>query len=169
MILDRKIQRDLLERLASVYPARAITTEWDAEIGDSPQRIASANLIYLQEHGLCDASLSGVVDSSGPKVNAAKATARGMDFLADDGGLGSILGVVTIKLHDDTIKALIERKILESELPAPEKKRFLDQLRELPGETTKHLVLKLVDLGLEKGPEAIATIGTYLARTSALG
>lgn len=85
-----------------------------------------------------------------------------MDFLADDGGLSAILGVVTIKLHDDTIKALIEGRILQSDLPEPEKKRFLAQLRELPAETTKHLVLKLVDLGLDKAPTAIETIGTFL-------
>ena len=85
-----------------------------------------------------------------------------MDFLADDGGLSAILGVVTIKLHDDTIKSLIESKILESDLPEPEKKRFLDHLRELPGEATKHLVLKLVDLGLEKAPTAIEVIGKVL-------
>lgn len=83
--------------------------------------------------------------------------------------MGAILGVVTIRLHDDTIKELIQAKILRSDLPETEKKRYLDQLRELPAETTKHLVLKLVDLGLEKGPEAIATIGTYLARIPGLG
>lgn len=89
-------------------------------------------------------------------------TAKGMDFLADDGGLSAVLGVVTIKLHDDTIKALIEARILASSLPEPEKKRLIDRLRELRAETTKHLVLKLVDLGLDKSQEAIELIGNIL-------
>jgi len=89
-------------------------------------------------------------------------TASGLDFLAEDGGLSAILGVVTIKLHDDTIKELIGLRIQESELPPSDKKRFLDNLRELPGETTKHLVMKLVDMGLEATPQALALLGKVL-------
>lgn len=86
----------------------------------------------------------------------------GLDFLADDGGLSAILGTVTIKLHDDTIKELIAQRIELAELPAAEKKRYLDQLRELPAETTKHLVMKLVDMGLDAAPQAMALIGKLL-------
>ncbi|WP_152969423.1 hypothetical protein [Paracidovorax avenae] len=80
----------------------------------------------------------------------------------DSCGLSAILGVVTIRLHDDTIKALIEARILASNLPEPEKKRLIDRLGELRTETTKHLVLKLVDLGLDKSQEAIELIGKAL-------
>lgn len=69
---------------------------------------------------------------------------------------------MTIKLHDDTIKELIAQRVLESDLPAPEKRKYLDALRELPGESTKHLVLKLVDMGLEAGPQAMAWLGKLL-------
>ena len=68
----------------------------------------------------------------------------------------------TVRLHDDTVKALIAERIKSSDLPPEEKKRWLDSLRELPGETTKHLVLKLVDLGLDQAPAAIAAIGKWL-------
>jgi hypothetical protein len=46
---------------------------------------------------------------------------RGIDFLEDDGGLSSILGVVTIKLHADTIKALIQQKIEAADITDSEK------------------------------------------------
>ncbi|WP_054075008.1 MULTISPECIES: hypothetical protein [Comamonas] len=157
MSLDRKLQRTLLQKLADQYPATVSVQGWEAELPGS-----AVNLAYLHEHGLCEAKFSQALSEKAPRAFSARATAKGMDFLADDGGLSAILGVVTIKLHDDTIKSLIESKILESDLPEPEKKRFLDQLRELPGEATKHLVLKLVDLGLEKAPTAIEVIGKVL-------
>lgn len=158
MSLDRKLQLILLQRLAEEFPATVNVQGWEGELPG-----ATVNLAYLHEHGLCDVKFSQAISIKVPRPITAKATARGMDFLADDGGLSAILGVVTIKLHDDTIKAIIESRIMESDLPEPDKKRFIDQLRELPGEATKHLVLKLVDLGLEKGPQTIEAIGRFLS------
>ena len=158
MQLDRSLQLDLLKKLAEAYPNTTDVQRWESELPG-----ASKNLAYLDEHGLCELKLLQALGGNKPFM--ARITAKGMDFLADDGGLSAILGVVTIKLHDDTIKSLIESKILQSDLPEPEKKRLLDQLRELPAETTKHLVLKLVDLGLEKAPTAIETIGKFLTGT----
>lgn len=168
MRLDRELQRNILNDLVATYPDSALTqnspglTKWHTD-----EDVVIANLAYLNEHGLInfnhDRSITGAW-----LIHSITATARGMDFVADDGGLSAILGVVTIRLHDDTIKELIESKVRNSDLPDTEKKRFLDQLRELPAETTKHLVMKLVDLGLEKAPEALATIGSYLVRAPGL-
>lgn len=91
-------------------------------------------------------------------------TAKGMGFLTDDGGLSPILDVVTVKLHEDTLKELIGQRIAESDLPAPEKSRLLDQLKSLPGETIKHLTLKLVDVGLSNRPAALQAIETFAHR-----
>jgi hypothetical protein len=154
MALDRALQLSILNRYADVYPG-ASYDKWTTFSED--EQTVSANLHYLREHGLIQ--FRGELSSEGSLIyQGGGITAKGMDFLADDGGLSAILGVVTIKLHDDTIKALIEARILSSNLPEPEKKRFLHRLRELPAETTKHLVLKLVDLGLDKGPQAIELI-----------
>ncbi|MBD9432662.1 hypothetical protein IB257_22200 [Achromobacter sp. ACM03] len=158
--LNRETQLICLQRLAAEYPNEVNVDSWENEFPD-----CAVNLAYLHEHGLINATI--VRPMSGPaQVVAACITAQGMDFLADDGGLGAILGVVTVRLHDDTIKAMIESTILQSDLPQPEKKRWLDQLRSLPAETTKHLVLKLVDKGLESGPAALAAVGTVLGMTS---
>lgn len=162
MKLDRELQHTLLKLLAANYPDPAEMNWHDLGI---TKKIRDANLCYLIEHGLVKQERDEENISRGLHLYTYTATAKGMDFLADDGGLSAILGVITIKLHDDTIKSLIEGKILQSDLPEPEKKRFLDKLRELPAETTKHLVLKLVDLGLEKAPTAIETIGKFLTGT----
>lgn len=163
MLLDRTLQRTILQALADVYPAAGDQAHCQIE------KLANetsffGNLLYLEEHGLVKSGLlqshSGefVLDSSSLKV-----TAKGLDFLSDDGGLSAILGVVTIKLHDDTIKSLIEAKILDADLPQPDKRKYIDALRELPAESTKHLAMKLIDVGLENAPAAWTAIKTVLS------
>lgn len=120
-----------------------------------------ANLIYLKEHGLIDPSLNMAIDRQ-YYYSGGKITAKGNDFMLGDGGLSAIFGIVTIRLHDDTVRSLIEMRVMESDLAPPDKQKLIDQLRSLPVETIKHVVLKLVDLGLEKGPQAIESIKNWL-------
>ncbi len=156
-LLDRDYQRQLLITLAQTYPQSVDAGTLMA--GEFAK--ASVNIAYLHEHELLRGEWFGPAHRGNPLVQA-KITAKGMDFLADDGGLGAILGVITIKLHDDQLKALIEAKVVSSDLPQPDKQRFLDQLRELPGETTKHLVLKLVDAGLDNWQKALPLLQNML-------
>ncbi|MBF1277399.1 MAG: hypothetical protein HXM87_03045 [Neisseria sp.] len=125
--LDRNLQREILKELNNIYPDSKTYEYWiDAAIaqvvgvietvGEAELYIAkrSANLRYLAEHGLVvcnDKYLSATV----------KITAKGIDFLTDDGGLSAILGVVTVKLHSDTIQALIAAKIDQAEISDSEK------------------------------------------------
>lgn len=166
MELNRDFQLSILRKLADAYPndARAAAQEI-FELAS--QDTVIGNLLYLEAHGLIVSGLGRALAGKW-HVNSAKLaiTHMGLDFLADDGGLSAVLGVVTIKIHDDTIKQLIEAKIQSSDLPPREKKRWTDQLRSLPAETTKHLILKLVDKGLDSGPAALAAIGSLLGIAS---
>lgn len=158
MKLDRELQRRILQDMCNIYPdlCTKAPTDWDP---DEDKTIA--NLAYLDAHGLikfhADRSMSG-----GWLISGYEATHKGMDFMANDGGLTAILGVVTVKLHDDTIKDLVALRIQDMDLEPAEKKRWIDALRELPGEATKHLAMKLLDLGLEKAPSAIEVVKTTL-------
>lgn len=125
--LDRNLQHEILKELNNIYPDSKTYEYWiDAAIaqvagvietvGEAELYIAkrSANLRYLAEHGLVvcnDKNLSATV----------KITAKGIDFLSNDGGLSAILGVVTVKLHSDTIQALIAAKIDQAEISDSEK------------------------------------------------
>lgn len=160
MKLDRELQLELLKKLADSYPETRDIQRWESEFPG-----AISNLAYLSEHGLCD--LRTIAVSSVNVPFKARITAKGMDFLADDGGLSAILGVVTIRLHDDTIKAIIETRIMQSDLPEPAKKRMIDRLRSLGGEATKHLLLKSLDYGLDKAPHAIEKVGALLEKAAA--
>lgn len=161
MKLDRALQREILEFLSDhytgvpqdVFPDREMTEEEDAKY--------TANLLYLEAHGLIESGLLQAMDgewmSSGARI-----TAKGLDFLADDGGLTAILGTVTVKLHDETIRELIATRIEQSDLSPEEKKGLLQQLKDLRGESIKHLTMKLLDAGLENAPKALPLIQRFV-------
>lgn len=165
MLLDRQLQLRILNGLSTLYPEGTYTL---ADVVGDPQpdeRTLKANAQYLAAHELMESGYqrSGTnSDNSFIEIHEHVITHKGLDFLQDDGGLSAILDVLTVRLHDETVKALIAERITGSDLPPEEKKRWIDALQELPGETTKHLVLKLVDLGLDQAPDAIAAIGKLL-------
>lgn len=158
--LNREFQRKLLQQLANYYPHSHVG-RW-SEL-DEDEATVKVNLFYLKEHGLLEAdALVEKRFEGGFAYGSSKITRKGLDFLEDDGGLGAILGVQVIKLHEDTIQSLIEARISQSDLPQPEKRRLLEALRELPGESMKHLTLKLLDVGLEKSPDAFRWLTNFL-------
>ena len=156
--LDRDAQRRILSRLAEDYP-ETVSADFLYQVIE-PYKLA-ANSSYLQEHGLIEATYFGPKEI-GNALQTARLTHKGLDFLLDDGGLSAILGVVTIQLHEDSIKELIAAQISASDLAPPDKQRYLDQLRELPAETTKHLVLKMVDAGLANWQKALPLLQSIL-------
>jgi hypothetical protein len=156
-LLDRAFQLHLLQVAAAGYPQLVPLKEELA----SNEKATRVNIAYLEEHGLIRGHYPG---GHGRRVapTGAVITAQGIDFLSNDGGLGAILGVVTVRLHEETLKALIASKVEQSDLPPSEKSRILDQLKELPGETTKHLVLRLVDAGLDNWQKALPLLQNML-------
>jgi hypothetical protein len=159
MGIDRSGQLKILETLAEVFPADRDTQRPD-DFGLEAQHLYF-QLAYLEQHSLITCTWSREMSAKKKCIRAA-ITAKGLDFIEEDGGLCAVLGVVTIRIHDDTLKTLIESRILESDISAPDKRRMIDQLRELPAETTKHLALKLVDKALEAGPQAIGWLESFL-------
>jgi hypothetical protein len=155
MSLDRALQLEILEKLAAEYPA-AVSDIHNKLSSDA--QLAIKNIHYLAAHGLISANFSSALGQRIPVPGPVKITHHGMDFLADDGGLSAILGVVTVKLHEDTLRQLITSKIQASDLPAEEKNSLLQTVKELPGEAIKHLSEKLLDLGLENAPRAVSLI-----------
>lgn len=159
MKLDRALQRALLEELRDFYPRRSQSAY---QLDGHSQVECINNLLYLEEHGLVESGVKLGLNSETVTFTQARITARGMDFLEEDGGLGAVLGTVTIKIHEDTLREILERKILESDAPPEEKSRLAQAVKGLSAEAIKHLTLKLLDEGLASLPGAIALIGTYL-------
>lgn len=157
MKLDRELQNRILTKLSESYPGVSPDVMFT---GKSTEDL-NANLAYLLEHGLIHATASRGMEGP-PKIIGPKITAKGLDFLADDGGLSAILGVVTVRFQADTLKALIESKIMASDETPEEKSRLLAGLKSLSGDAIKHLTMNIVDKGLANLPDAFQTIGTWI-------
>lgn len=154
MKLDRDLQLELLNKFEPHYPIPQPLGAWER------RSEVEANLYYLIEHDLIEAKI--LRTTTGIQFGNIKLTKGGMDFLAGDGGLSAILGVVTIKLHDETVRNLVETRIRDADIPPAEKTGLLAQLRSLGGESVKHLTMKLLDAGVDNLPEVIRAIQTSL-------
>jgi hypothetical protein len=159
-MLDREIQLKILQALAAQYPEASFDVLRDIGVDKA---VGIANLFYLNEHKLLTASFAKFGQDPMGLGGQQRITAAGMDFLADDGGVSAILGTVTIKFHEESLKQLIEVHLNESPLPTEEKHRLLQSVRELPGESIKHLTTRLLDLGMENLPRAVELIRTALS------
>jgi hypothetical protein len=163
MILDRSYQLELLQKLAGSYPSHLPDHDLDEKLQGTERQRYVTNMHYLEEHGLVDGGLQ-LMSNGAYSLLPPAITARSIDFLLDDGGLSAILGTVTIKIHDETLKELVALRIAGSGLEPKDKLRWTAALQSLPAESTKHLAMKLVDLGLTRAPEALHVIETYLAQ-----
>ncbi len=108
--------------------------------------------MYLEEHGLCRSGVQVGVDGH-IMLGASSITAAGLDFLADDGGLSAILGVVTVRLHADTIRDLISAKIDAAAISVEEKSKLKKGLETLAEAALKSATTDLLRGGLDHLPD----------------
>lgn len=139
----------MLNALAAVYP-RYTTEIGNAEVSEADL----ANLWYLKEQGLVEGALEMSI-SQAYIFEGARITAKGLDFLADDGGISAILGTVTVRLHADSIKELLLTRIEASSAPAEKKSWLKTQIETASRETMKKIVGSLLDQGVKRAPELV--------------
>lgn len=166
MKIDREYQKELLEILMQQFPQPLGDDIFNEKYAADEDKFV-ANLLYLHWHGLVSKGIAEMATSSGiaycPIASKIQITQRGIDFLQDDGGLGAILNVVTVKLHADTIRDLIESHIqMSGELAPDEKKAMTDHLKDLPAEGLKALLTGLIGKALDNAPEAIEMLKSML-------
>jgi len=136
----------ILQMAEAAHPQRVdLVTELGVECD-----AAIVEILYLRDHGLIDIHVSGYMGSSEPSLTPAAITTAGLDYLADDGGLTAELGALTVKIHAETLQQMLELMVLRSDLDPPQKQKYVDQLRQLPAETTKHLAMKAVDAAIQQ-------------------
>lgn len=153
MLLDRQLQLDLMSKMADVYPSPYDFSDLIKSSNEDQLKRIYANLYYLQSHELLEPNsiyMRFELGGSGSHLftlGLTRLTQKGADFMANDGGLSAILGVVTVKFEADQLKLLLESKIMAADLPPADKHRLIDGLRSLSAESIKHLTTKIVDLG----------------------
>ncbi len=160
MRLDRNLQREMLERMEKIYPVPLDLHQYQQRSEIRPADFV-ANLVYLKEHELIDMKV--LAGSDGPaSLGAPRITAKGLDFLADDGGLTAILGVVTVKIHDDTLRQLLANRIDQMPGNEAEKAPLRQALKDLPAAAGKALLDKLVATGVEHLPGTVESLHQWL-------
>ena len=132
-LMDRELQRQLLAGLAAAYPATVDPMELGLN-SDDPRW--TFNAMYLAEHDLVDAQVVRDL-TAGDVIARARITAKGLDFLQDDGGLGAILNTVTVRFEAETLRALIEQKVAASTLPEEQKSKLIRWAKSAGNEALK--------------------------------
>ena len=166
MQLNRELQLCILTELTTKFP--------DAPNGEVFKTLCDlhgyeeviGNILYLEMHNLISVKAIRTMGSGAvPNVHWAlcKPTEKAFDFLAEDGGLSAILGVVTVKLHADTIRDMLQMRIMDSQnLTAEEKASWVEKLKTLSEASLEHLTLKGLDYALDHGGEGISWLGKLL-------
>ena len=155
-MLSRTLQRQILESLAAAYPQSVKFAELPGS-----NDAASANVAYLEEHGLCKSSVSTAMNGA-TRRGPSSITMRGLDYLSADGGLSAELGIVTVRLHADTIRELIAAKIDSAPLSSSEKSSLKQHLESLSETALTAATTDLVKLGLDHAPNVLGWLGRFV-------
>ena len=147
---DRKLQREILQACVDSYPAAPLLEQFNltevAECAESNIQKLLANINYLCEHGLIKNNSSIILKDRSTRITA---TAKGIDFMLNDGGLSAILNVQTIKLHRDSV-VVLEDLIAISNMNDEQKEKAKSTLGEMSTEAIKTVVQAVTTAGLSK-------------------
>ena len=162
MKLDRQYQNDLLTFLLQDYPRYENSQEFCEKLISEDETKYLANVIYLQDHELIEDGAGLRISLDGKAAWSFSAfpqiTHKGIDFMLQDGGLSAILNVQTIKLHEETIRDLLNTTIAASDLSDSEKISIKNILSQMGIEGLKSLTTKLLDKGISNLPALIQQI-----------
>ena len=153
--MERDYQREVLARLREAYPNRVSASE----LPPRDETSFGATLCYLDEHQLIDLRRAPTMGHPIAIVDA-RITAKGLDFLADDGGLSAILGVVTIKIDSDDLRALMVSRVEASDLPPEEKHRRIHAIRSFSASVLRDATVRWATEALVRLPDAVQLFQT---------
>lgn len=156
---DRNLQLKILELAVEEYPEQINSIP--LELSSLDDRTLLQNIAYLRDEGLILGGIEESFDGIEPALDLISATNDAVNLLSDEGSISASLKIVTVKLHDETLSAL--REFIAQNVPDPEERKgYLQRLKELPADATKHIVLQLLGKGLNQIPDAIQWLQTVL-------
>lgn len=138
--LEREKQKELLQILFNAYPNHLQNNAYVElkSMFDSDDTFV-ANLLYLEEHELIHSGLRHHLNGYSINPGAIIITAKGIDFIQQDGGLSAILNVQTIKFHRDAV-VVLEDLIAISNMNDEQKDQAKSSLGELSIKTLESVV-----------------------------
>lgn len=157
MNIDRDMQSRILNQLKDVYPG----IKSKSDFTDYTNVDFNGNIQYLYEHGLIGGHASQKFGQP-LKLTSITITAKGLDFLEDDGGLGAILGTVTIRFEKDTLRQLLDSKFSTAALPPEKKSAFREALAKISDEGLKTAVKRMTEHAISNIPEMLDFLGRLI-------
>lgn len=158
---DRKLQFELLELAVLDYPQVIQKENIPDYLYSIDEKKLLQNIAYLQEEGMIKGGIIEVLEGQTPVLHLIKATKDAINLLTEEGSISASLKIVTVKLHNESL-AVIREFIQQNVNDSEEKKLFLQQIKQLPADATKHIVLELLGKGLNQMPNAIQWLQTVL-------
>ncbi|BBT90932.1 hypothetical protein WP8W19C02_25520 [Enterobacter cloacae] len=156
---NRNLQLQILQLALESYPD---PIEYiPRELAALDKKTLLQNIAYLREEGMIKGGIEEYLSGKEPALDTISVTKDAINLLSEEGSISSSLKVVTVKIHDESLTALrdfINRNVSDPE----EKKVYLQRLKELPADATKHIVLELVGKGLGQIPNAVQWLQTTL-------
>lgn len=174
MNVNRELQREILKYAKDQYPDFAEGKKIDAIYyecfppedetyeGDfdriTGDKELIGNLNYLEEHGLI---IHFEELGFTPTI---KITAKGIDFLEDDGGLSAILRTVTVKFDAQNLRELVAAGLLPH---VPEEKKGIvrEALSKASGTVLQTAVAKMVEKGMSDPMGTVKAVAGMLGLT----
>ncbi|WPO21386.1 hypothetical protein SH579_10885 [Raoultella ornithinolytica] len=139
---DRKLQREILQACVDSYPSTPLPERFNntlvAECAQDDIQKLIANIYYLFEHDLIYINNKSMMHDI-LIIGEISASAKGVDFMLNDGGLGAILNVQTIKFHRDAV-VVLEDLIAISNMNDEQKEKAKSTLGEMSTEALKAVV-----------------------------
>lgn len=168
MKIDRELQKQILYVLSEHYPDGIYEPVLTGVLDKVTGGVLLANLIYLQQHGLADSGykrqdyLGG--QTSWHQLAESTITAAGMDFIADDGGLGAILNTVTVRLDAGQFAELLATKVENLPgVPLKERSELAKAIRRMPAIAVEKLTEKMLDWTVDHAGDALPLIRATIA------
>ncbi|EKF7421294.1 TPA: hypothetical protein ACXK44_004791 [Pseudomonas aeruginosa] len=161
---DREQQREILALLNTVYPAKMFRHDLVKGLPAIEEESLLGLVKHLEELGYVEAAFHVSHDGrQRMRFLHATITARGSDYLKDDGGLTAERDTVTIRLHADTIRDLIIAQIAMSDAESSVKSQLMAQVKSLPAKGLEAVVSSLAREGLARLPNAIQWLQTTIS------
>jgi len=121
---------------------------------EPPTKLLAA-INYLEEHELlrCQKTYHGQI------IPDATITAKGIDFLADDGGLSAVLNTVTVKFDIDNIRKLVEIGLINAHVPKNKQNILKKAVKEAPNTILQTAVSTIVGQGMSNPAGTAKAVG----------
>ncbi len=128
--------------------------------GDALNELATAESVETEVRYLAGLGLLEGHYYLSEGVSWAQITSQGRDYVDPSGGIGAELNVVTVRLHEDTIRQILINRVNASEADATVKSKLVDQLKALPAEGLSKLAEKALEKGLQHMPGVLQWLQT---------